>query len=398
MEFEPTFSPERSEKKKQSEDREISSEEVFINESLEERLTEEELDFKTLKVGGNEEFSKALAIEKEDYDEKKVRLYRGVNSLDKSVLDQVPYGMRAIDKNKEIKTIESAGEKIEDYLKNPTYENFINYVKEVTPYLNNRETKKMEMEIKSIEECILNGSSIKKELLFRQNLFNGGSYDIGPSPYLSASRNPYEAAGYGSRGGIIVLDIPEENIDSFNSDSDEIYIEGKLKKEYIAAIISRGNTKGEITDKAKEDLESTLEELEPLTNSSIYNTDELSDIINRSVEKRKEEEEKRWKKDVEMVRRKRAERLTEKFPEVDLKLSTLTERAENKGVDFYTCLMRGVFDYYETELKSIGRRGRDIENYTYDQGKKFKKENINEEMLLKLRKLVNHLKEKEESF
>ena len=100
---------------------------------------------------------------------------------------------------------------------------------------------------------------------------------------------------------------------------------------------------------------------------------------------------------MEAVRQKRVAKLTRRFPEVKLDLQSSPEQ----GVDVYTKVKRDIFDFYKSRLEKIGRNGRNIEDYEYQEKeygeqKKFDREKPNDIMLLKLKALVERLEEKEE--
>ncbi len=72
---------------------------TYLEEKLSEELikvfTEVGIKSKTVKIENNGEFSEAILLQKNEIStEKMVRIYRGINHLDASVLEQIPYAMR----------------------------------------------------------------------------------------------------------------------------------------------------------------------------------------------------------------------------------------------------------------------------------------------------------------
>ncbi len=354
------------------------------------------IESKVIKIEDGGEFSEAIIFGKKEVpDEKLVRLYRGVSHLDSSVLEQIPYAMRTEKGTGKPAILENVRQEVEALAKNPTYENLIAYTDKVRSNLTPEEARRLHEDLKRIEDGILDGYSTRKELIMRQIEHSGGWGESGISPYISCSFDPHEAAGYG-REGLIIMDVPLSQIEDFRADATETNIKGALDKKYITAILLRKREGDKEKEQVNQELYRALQKVYENTSAVLYEGEELRAEREKIQTEQAEGDKEQWKKDVEKVRQKRVNNLTRRFPEVKLNL----QNAAEQGVDIYTKAKRDIFDFYKTRLEKIGRKGRNIEDYEYQESdygerKKFDREKINEIMLLRLKILVDQLEERE---
>jgi hypothetical protein len=316
--------------------------------------------------------------------------------MDGSVLEQIPYATRTENGTGKPTTLESVRQEVDALAKNPTYENLIAYTDKVRSNLTPDEARRFDEDLKRIEYGILDGYSTRKELTMRQIEHGGGWGESGISPYVSSSFDPYEAAGYG-REGLIVMDVPLSQIEDFRADATEANIKGALDKKYITAILPRKREGEKAKEQVNQELYRALQKVYENAPAALYEDEELKAEREKIQAEQAELDKEQWKKDVEQVRQKRVGNLTRRFPEVKLD----SQNAAEQGVDIYTKAKRDIFDFYKTRLEKIGRNGRNIEDYEYQESdygerKKFDREKANDIMLLKLRALVDRLEEREE--
>lgn len=361
--------------------------EIFKKAGLESRI---------VKIENGGEFSEAIIFDKKEASpEKMVRLYRGVNHLDASVLEQIPYAMRTESGTGKPTALESVRQEVDTLAKNPTYENLLAYTDKVRQYLSPKEVRRLDEDLARIEDGILRGYSTRTELVMKQIEHSGGWGESGISPYISTSFDPHEAASYGNKG-LIIMDVPLSQIEGFGIGATEAKIKGTLDKKYITAILPRERDWTKEKEELNKEIYRALQKVYEAVPANLYGEEELRAERERKLTEETESDKEQWKKDVEAVRQKRVAKLAKRFPEVKFDLQNLTEQ----GVDIYTKAKRDVFDYYKTRLEKIGRNGRNIEDYEYQEPgygqKKFDREKASDIMLLKLKVLVEMLEEKEE--
>lgn len=355
------------------------------------------IESRVVKIENGGEFSEAIIFDKKEASlEKMARLYRGISHLDASVLEQIPYAMRTENGTGKPTTLESVRQEVDTLAKNPTYENLLKYTDKVRQHLSPDEVRRFDEDLARIEDGILDGYSTRKELIFKQIEHGGGWGESGISPYISTSFDPYEAAGYGNEG-LIIIDVPLSQIEDFRVDSTEANIKGALDKKYITAILPRKRERIKEKEELNQEIYQVLQKVYESVSVNLFSDEELRVERERKLNEETESDKEQWRKDVEAVRQKRVTKLTRQFPEVKSDLQSSPEQ----GVDIYTKIKRDIFDFYKTRLEKIGRNGRNIEDYKYQENgygeqKKFDREKVNDTMLLKLKTLVERLEEKEE--
>lgn len=353
------------------------------------------IESKVVKVEGGGEFSEVIILEKKEIPtEKLIRLYRGINHIDDSVLEQIPYAMRSINGTDKPTKLESVRQEVDALAKNPTYENLIAYTDKVYSSLTPDEQRRFGEDLKRIEDEILKGYSTRTELIMSQIGHLGKWCDNGISPYISSSYTPYTAAGYGSEA-LMVIDVPISQIEIHGFD--EASIKGVLDKKYITAILPRRRVEEKVKNQVKQELDRALQKVYENVPTDLYEGEELRAELEKKQAEQIELDKEQWKKDVENVRQKRVVNLIINFPEVKLDLQNVTEQ----DVDIYTKAKRDIFDFYKARLEKIGKYPLKIEDYYYkehDYGerKNYDREEVNDTMLFKLKEHVEFLEKKEE--
>jgi len=356
---------------------------------------------RVVKIENGGEFSEIIILDKKEIPtEKMARLYRGINHLDSSVLEQIPYAMRTENGSGKPTTLESVRQEVDTLAKNPTYENLLAYADKVRSNLSTEEVRRMDDDLARMENGILEGNSTRKELIYKQIEHGGGWGDSGITPYISASFSPYEAAGYGNEG-LVVIDIPLSEIEDFRADGTEVNIKGALDKKYITAILPRKREGTKEKEQLDQEIYRALEKVYESTDVPLFDNQEMLSQREQKLLQEAELDKEQWEKDVELVRQKRVAKLAKKFPEVKIDSRSSEQNSLEQSVDSYTKVKQDIFDQYKTRLEKIGRNGRDIEDYDfseseYGERKKFDRAKTSDVMLIKLRELTLRLEEKEE--
>lgn len=368
---------------------------------LKEMLNQNDMESDIVKIENGTYFSEAIILQKHEIPtEKMVRIYRGINHLDASVLKQIPYAMRTEKGTGKPGMLENIKQEVDMLAKNPTYENLLAYTSKVRKNLSPNEIRRMDEDLAEIEDGILNGYSVKHELMFKQIKHNGGWGESGITPYISASLNQHEAAGYGNNG-LVVIDMPLSEIEDYNNDGTEVNIKGALDKKYITAILPRKHSGTGNKEKANQEIDQILQKINDSTEIPLFDDKELRAEREKKSAEGKILDNEQQQHDVELVRQKRIKKLVETFPETKLDIQDAQKKSKEQGTDAYTQVKKDIFDQYKTRLEKIGRNGRHIEDYNFSESefgnpKKFDRGKTNEIMLLKLRGLVMRLEEREE--
>lgn len=237
-----------------------------------------ELEPKVISIADAGQFTEAVVFPKKElFAEKTVRVYRGVNKLDASLLSQIPYAMRAEDSLDKAVTLENVRNEVDVLAHESTYKNLLAYVAKARPQLNERDAQSLEKDLREIEDHVLKGFSVRIELIYKQIEHLGGHpIDRGISPYVSAAWTPAEALGYTSnRGAVMVLDLPISEIEDLRSDSAETYIKGALDPRYITAILVRNGTD---IGNPKYDIETALKIAAPAIQIASYTPEETKSM------------------------------------------------------------------------------------------------------------------------
>lgn len=371
--------------------------------ALSENLQADGVESKVIPIANASGFTEAIILPKKEMPtEKMVRVYRGVNQLDASLLQQIPYAMRADSEDSFGSVVlDSVRQEVDTLATEPTYEHLLAYVNKAKPQLNENQQKRLDRDLAKMEDGILKGYSVRTEIIYDQIGHNGGTADSGISPYLSASYSPGEALGYTRPdGALLVIDVPISQIEDFGKDGTETNIKGALDSRYITAIIPRNGM--DLRDQASEQAIATA--LQTVTESSqvpVYDTNEAQSVRGNQIATNQEKDKQQWQIDAEAVRQKRTTNLFSQFSEIGLNSQAVQQAPTESGTDIYTKTKTDIFDYYADRLSKLGRGGRNAADYEYvseaEYGarKKFDRANVTDEMLLQLRTFVQRQEQRE---
>lgn len=340
---------------------------------------------KVVKAEEGGQFSDIIIVERESLPtERQVRLYRGINHLDGSVLEQLPYALRVKDAEGNITAAEDLRQDVTQLAENPTYENLKNYVDKMRPRLTDQELDTFNYELTQIQDGILSGYSARQELVFGQIKHGGGVGETGITPYVSATIDPYEAAKYGNEG-LMIIDLPLSQFEAMNR---EVSIKGILDSKYITAIVSRNRDASGTRDTFQHEVYSALEKVYEQAPGNLYNDTELEIAQQEKKAADAENDKSQWELDVALVRQERADALAEQFPEVDL------SKLGAEKSDVYKEAKTAIYDFYNERFTRLGQKMK-LEDYDYQEDysyrtKQFDRDSADDTMLLKLRAFVEH--------
>ncbi|MDE2020784.1 MAG: hypothetical protein KGJ13_10645, partial [Patescibacteria group bacterium] len=371
-----------------------------VRNDLREALREMGVEAKDISLSDNTVFSEAIILSRKEAPAgKTVRVFRGVNHLDSSIFNQTSYAMRAENVAGKAATIEDVKTEVENLANRPTYENLIAYVDKVSGRLSDAERRRLNDDLRRIEDGVLDGWSVRQELSSRQIEHGGGIAERGISPYVSATYNAAEAAGYiRGEGAVLVIDVPISEIEENVADSKETNIKGQVNPKYITAVLTKKWARDTDPKKLNEDVERALATVaEAVPGTTETETQTLRE--QKFTEEERQDVEQR-KIDIELVRRKRAEALTQKFREVNVEMPSSDTSSAESAPDIYTKTKTAIFDYYADRIKKIGRGGRSVEDYDFADSivgsrKPFDREHTTDIMLVKLKELVKNLEDRE---
>lgn len=367
---------------------------------LSEKLKAEGVNSVVIPIPGTGSLTEAVVFpKKEIVAGKMVRVYRGVNTLDPSILRQMPYAMR-VDSEERAGSIvlDNVSQEVGLLANEPTYEHLLAYINKVRPQLTESQQKRLDRDLLEIEEKVLEGYSLRRELVFDQIKHIGVHSDSGISPYISASWSPEEALKYTRQGGaLMVIDIPISRIEDFRKDNTGTNIKGELGAEYVTAIIFRNS--GDLTDGevSSQEIETALQAVSDSVQVPVYDPTETRNVREAQMDLNNENDKQQHPLDVEAIRQKRTMVLLSQFSEV----GQAQQLASETGTDIYTSTKTAIFDYYAGRLARLGR-GRNVANYEYVSKlrygaiKSFDRSNITDEMLENLRTLVVRQEQREQ--
>lgn len=342
-------------------------------------------------------FPEAIIIEKEAVrDEQRLRVYRGINHLDESMLAQIPYALRTEHESGKPIALGSVRSEVERLAEEPTYEHLANYVDKVRPLLSEKEQARLDADLDTIERWVLElGHSVRKALMYRQIVHNGGWGTSGTAPYLSASTDFAHAAGYGSKhgGGVLVLDVPLSKLEDFDGADEELCIKGVLDPSYITAIVP--HVVQRIDDAVwKEDAQYAAMRLNELMPAEGPTQEEWLELRKQKVAAREQWDEAQRAKDIEAIARRRTGRLLARFPEavVDSQARTGTD-SEN-----YVRVKQAVYDHLKARFEKHNRAPLEMQSYRSEDPEKghvyFKREEVDDLMLEEARRVVEYLEKR----
>lgn len=343
-----------------------------------------------------------------------VRIYRGINQLDETLLNQVPYALRTREKDAEtISVLDHARAEVDALTAEPTYENLLRYVDAVWPDLSDDEIGRFARSLADMEDSVMNdGISLRRCLVHETFKFGGGVYtDTGIAPYISASNKMREAAGYGGRGGFMILDVPLSKIEAITGKNDgEVTVKGAIPPEYISALVikTRGNHEDSEAGLANE-LAKVAETLAPHIKHQVLDRRQTLESYSKLQEKEGEVDKANYQRDVEMIQARRAKLVGAKWPDLlpdGVKVKAIMEADK---IDIYTATKRAIYDQLMDRYAKTGGHPSNFEgDYVFDKGInretgdyediKYSRSNITDAMLEKIRKIVIYNEERVENW
>jgi len=363
-----------------------------------------------LPLNAGEFYGAILFPKKEALPDSSVRVFRGVNHLDTGILDIVPYSARTVRWNEHPTTFEETKGRliileelmeVSDTLAHePTYENLLQYTQKARPLLSATEQASLDRDLRDLEDSILKGESLRKNLAFEQVKRHGAVPAWAICPVAVASYDPMQAVGYtGTKGVLLVIDAPITEIEDLSPESDETGLKGRLDPKYISAAVF---FRRQLPHEEKSDLEGNLKDALKKVNESLQialpSKEETEKIRREEFMKNEEWARNQQKKDLEEVAKKRSPELLADFQEVGLGPDFIKKESEAKEMDVYSVIKLKIFDFYMRRLSAIAqKREMKIESYTYREKegiageKNFNRDAINEIMLKKLRETVLRL-------
>jgi hypothetical protein len=341
----------------------------------------------------NTSFKEVIILDnKEPQSEKRVRVFRGITKLDASLLRQIPYAMRSnLESGSAFSTIEEVKPEVVALANEPSYQNLVNYMGKVTPHLNDHDRQRFSDRLTEVEDSILEGRSLRTELLMDQIRHPGGTVDNGIAPYVSATLDPLQASGYAEGGAVLVIDLPISKIDALKLDEGEIHIKGIVEPEDISAVLIP-NKLDKNNPQTLEDFGMALTQLNEAADSNIYSATESRSIRAAELAISREMDVEQRKKDVEQIHIKRVNNLIGIYKEVGLDPQAIRDQAVKDNTDIYSTAKKDIFDYYVQKMKEIDPNGDEIRDYEYipkrGLNEKFDRDSVTDEMLTQLKKLV----------
>ncbi len=278
-----------------------------------------------------------------------IRVFRGVNDLTpKTIFNQVAYAARNRTELGDIEVIPEVQPLVEKLAHEPTYDNLRVYIDTMGRHATPATRQRLINSLQELEDNILNGYSLRSSLLLVQFRFPAGNPTDAITPYVSGTNDPKEALGYGTRGGLIVIDLPASEIEPNGS---EIAIKGGIKPEYITAIIPREPIRDA---NIGEELLNALKTLDEKVQTGVMSPEESQRAI-KDIEVQQEAFDKeQLPKDVAAVQLHRTAQLQEIFPDIELDLQRLTIDAQQHNIDIYTCAVKLVYEHFDREARQLG--------------------------------------------
>ncbi len=317
-----------------------------------------------------------------------IRIYRGLNQIDKNLLEQVPFAMRTFkEKNgeRQLEIMNDLKTEVDDLAQNPTYENLLNYVEKAKPRLEPQEIKSLEEKVRNVEECVLEGESVRNKINRMQILEGTAKATSGMTPFISFVPKAEYATGFGK--AVMVVEVPLSMISDMNVEGHELNLKGALDPKYIKAFVPyEQNPK---TEDFYQELATAMKILDQKIGVPKVSEQEAVALRKQKLAQEDEADKKQLPIDLKLVRLKRTERLKEEFPQIVIDIDKL--QAEND--DVYSKAKEEIFDALLVQLKSVIHEGNDPGSYLEEIAGKLgikiiDKKNISEMFLAELMQRV----------
>jgi len=334
-----------------------------------ERLERYHIGYSRIHVDDCPAFPEAIILERNNPPgtEKMVRIYRGISDMDASALRQIPYAMRTVGEGLRMSQIPEVEAEVALLAHEPTYEHLLAYLDKVRPFLYKHEVERMNDEVADIEGGILSGNCLRICLQHSQYRHGGGAVDSGVSPYISCSIDAQEAIGF-SRSGIMVIDIPESQIEGFRSKGTEMSIKGALDPKYITALIPQRPIKGPPDEQKTAillQLQIALQKVDDTVSIPHYNSDEVLAMQQADNAELSNADREQQQTDMEIIRTKRIEALLTKFNDLSEPIQIARRSAGEQGSDPYLAIQQTIFDHFQHRMENIGHSGYAVTQFDY---------------------------------
>lgn len=282
-------------------------------------------------------------------DKPTIRLYRGVNDLNSSLLDQVPYAAKAVHEDGGIKMVsdEEHAAKIQLFIDEPAYANLRLYVEPILKSATGYTAVTIGKRMRRLENSILEGETLDEALRAAHisSLVGRGEADI--SPYISTADTAEEAQRFGG-GAILVLDVLASQVHG-DGEQGEVLVGGRLPVSAISAIVVKRGPN------IRYGIEAIASILPQIPSSNVAYTNSGRDI----------DHDKTSEEDVRAVSAVRAEALLNTIPEkIRDSMSGLTNDTTS-----YSRLQRDLFDCFMSEVPEL--QGEKYEGQLNDQDFRF---------------------------
>jgi hypothetical protein len=291
-----------------------------------------------------------------------VRVFRGVNQLDRSLLRQVPYGIRSRSPSRdgELRILEGARESMLALAENPTHENLIRYAEAARPGLLEEEKSRFDHDLEDVENEVLSGVPLRRSLAFKTFQFNGGLYaDTGIPPYLSVSRSPIEAATYG-RNGMIVMDIPISKLEpSVGQPDGEVVLKGEIDARHIVAVLPRGYSS---RDRTSEEIfgyvAHAVDTVDQEVVGTIMTPEEVRCAFYQERGRLEKMDDAQRESDVRSIRESRANCVLNQYADIGVTRADIEDTMRRESVDLYTAAKRTAYDRLADKFESLDPRNK----------------------------------------
>ncbi len=318
--------------------------------AIETLLNENNIPYRTQDIEGNTRYPNIIILEHieaeaTEYSKlENIQLFRAVNSIDESLLNQTPYAARSYNEAGEISADEDLQDAVTTLAQEPTYSNAEQYF-QLYETLHPEEGERIQEARQRLQKSILDGYSVRRTLQSEQIAHNGKKPTLGIAPYIAAANEVAGAVGYGE--ALLVLTVPQDKIEPFSKGSTEFAIKGQLTLENIQAIIPKSydtDTSSKLQDEYLRIAES-LQDIMPPTElnwDDIQNQNKLFD-------------QEHTQEDLDLVYSQMTEELFKDFQDT-IELAPLAENTFSNPKEHYQALQLLIYESLLPEFKKLGKR------------------------------------------
>ncbi|KKR98257.1 MAG: hypothetical protein UU48_C0004G0050 [Candidatus Uhrbacteria bacterium GW2011_GWF2_41_16] len=333
-----------------------------------------------------------------------VRAYRGINQLDTSLLQQVSYALRSREENADsIQILEHARQEVALLTSQPTYKNLLKYIEAVWPDLTDKEIRRLQEDLESIEDDVLSGFSLRLCLVHKTFGFTGGHYtDTGIPPYISVSTDPIEATNYGEKG-LMILDLPLSKYEALTGKAKgEISVKGDIPKEWIVAVLPRTTLLNLKKEEQEKDINQTLRVIETKIPHKVLEEKDVEEQFKMIRKQEEKDDLKHHEEDIRDIQTQRIKRLLRTYTDLTPTSEEIMRLQKQESIDAYTATKRALYDILATQYEKVtGRSRKELEEFmifdtvcdpsTYiTQDLYYERKVVTETMLKKLAQLVTY--------